>query len=427
MIENTRNNEIPSLTGLRFFAAFFVFLSHGLPQIMPMDIIKPAWYTILSSLYVEGMSLFFVLSGFVIHYNYSSRLYFNQRRSMFNFFVSRFARLYPLFLLGLAIDLLLNMGYLRDSFKDAIPFYLTLIQSWVYIPMDNSALIYQFGPLPSIGWSISSEWFFYVIYPLLCFGLLKMKQLRSKALAFILITVVVFSVITWLISQEVAINEWAAFKFGAIGAEANGFQDSFYRWLIYFSPYSRVSEFLLGCIVASIYMQLKDKSPSPQESLVGFGLLVLSITMICVLHYFAFAQNNWVKSLEFRRYAEKFVLCFGVAPFISIIIFFCARYQNIFSRFFTTRIFIIGGQASYSLYLFHVVIIQAFSRDTATISSTTALSVYVADISRLCVTFVATLGMAILFYKNVEMPARQALYKKLSMRKPEESFLEQVA
>jgi peptidoglycan/LPS O-acetylase OafA/YrhL len=64
---------IPSLTGLRFIAAFSVLFAHALPKIFPLPegSVLLNFYTLLESVSAEGMSLFFVLSGFVIHYNYS--------------------------------------------------------------------------------------------------------------------------------------------------------------------------------------------------------------------------------------------------------------------------------------------------------------------------------------------------------------------
>ncbi len=66
-----RRPDVPALTGLRFLAAFAVLLAHGLAATVasnepPQGIVL--WLMQLSGF---GMTLFFVLSGFVIHYNYA--------------------------------------------------------------------------------------------------------------------------------------------------------------------------------------------------------------------------------------------------------------------------------------------------------------------------------------------------------------------
>src|SRR5215813_10473765 len=174
---------IPALTGLRFAAAGAVVVAHALPKIIPLaeNQPAPALYTLLGSLSAEGMTLFFVLSGFVIHYNYSDQIQFQGARGLFNFFVARVARLYPLYLFGLTFELLLKYSYSQVpvSLADVLPYYLTLTFSWFYIPFGDNALIYQLGLIPSVAWSISTEWFFYFAYPVICFGLVLLPRTRD--------------------------------------------------------------------------------------------------------------------------------------------------------------------------------------------------------------------------------------------------------
>jgi peptidoglycan/LPS O-acetylase OafA/YrhL len=60
--------QIPALTGLRFFAAFFILWQHSIRWIAQFQ--NADVYSSFGFLGVPGMSLFFVLSSFVIHYNY---------------------------------------------------------------------------------------------------------------------------------------------------------------------------------------------------------------------------------------------------------------------------------------------------------------------------------------------------------------------
>ena len=55
------------------------------------------------------LTLFFVLSGFVIFLNYSRSI--GTGIGLWNFFVARFARLYPLFFLCVAFDVLMKFSY----------------------------------------------------------------------------------------------------------------------------------------------------------------------------------------------------------------------------------------------------------------------------------------------------------------------------
>jgi peptidoglycan/LPS O-acetylase OafA/YrhL len=140
---------IPALTGQRFVAAGTVFVAHALPKVVPFpqNQAEPALYTLIVSLSGQGMTLFFVLSGFVIHYNYAGQVQGQGARGLFNFFVARFARLYPLYLFCVTFELLLKYSYSQvpASLADVLPYYLTLTFSWFYIPFGDNALIYQLG------------------------------------------------------------------------------------------------------------------------------------------------------------------------------------------------------------------------------------------------------------------------------------------
>jgi peptidoglycan/LPS O-acetylase OafA/YrhL len=133
----TVKREINSLTGLRFLAAFSVAVAHGASLTLRFDQPRfgPSFW--LMQGVVFGMTLFFVLSGFVIHYNYRMLV---AEGGIGAFLWARFARLYPLFLLMLLIDVVLGRELYNfmlgsagsfDAGQRALPFYLSLTQSWL--------------------------------------------------------------------------------------------------------------------------------------------------------------------------------------------------------------------------------------------------------------------------------------------------------
>ncbi|MGV3538711.1 MAG: acyltransferase family protein [Rufibacter sp.] len=84
----------PALTGLRAVAAYLVFAHHTLPQAPPGGNILD----ILSQEGHMGVSVFFVLSGFLIGLRYSSS-FENNLTDYKEFALHRLARLYPAYLL----------------------------------------------------------------------------------------------------------------------------------------------------------------------------------------------------------------------------------------------------------------------------------------------------------------------------------------
>jgi peptidoglycan/LPS O-acetylase OafA/YrhL len=356
------------------------------------------------------MTLFFVLSGFVVHYNYSHSFKENPILGLYNFFVARFARLYPLYSLCLGLDFIENFGFstLPPTFSQALPYYLSLTQSWFYVPMGTNSLIYQFGPVPQVAWSVSTEWFFYLFYPLICFGIIKLTRVRTKGFILLICCLLMPIVVATLYFTQNDLNDFAIAIFGPIADMAHP-QDSFFRWLIYFSPYLRISEFFVGCLTAAIFMQVAKHRPSEREESIGF--LVFICTLICwpLIHYYIFHPPDFYPLMWIWHLHQ----CFGFAPLAAIVIFCSARYRNAITRFLSNQFILLGGEVSYSIYMLHLPIGIAFSRDAADITS---WRVGLANCSRLAIALAAILGIAIISYHSIEVPARQLLRKWLIIR-----------
>jgi peptidoglycan/LPS O-acetylase OafA/YrhL len=170
----TKRRNLDALTGLRFFAAFAVVIYH---------FARPAltgWPTFLQNLAGSGyvaVDFFFVLSGFVLSYSY-----LKQNGSITgaksSFYVARFARIYPAYLLAFLlaaptnIMLSLHVNHLGTAIVKLLSSavaVLTLQQAWT----PWTAWAWNFP-----AWSISVEAFFYVLFP---FAGPALARLRVKA------------------------------------------------------------------------------------------------------------------------------------------------------------------------------------------------------------------------------------------------------
>jgi peptidoglycan/LPS O-acetylase OafA/YrhL len=212
--------ELPVLTGLRFLAAFSVLIAHGLAHTLRINEGMGASLIYWTSQFAGfGMTLFFVLSGFVIHYNYNALVTKGGIYGCGFFMWARFARLYPLFFFILLIDVILGKPFTSflagdtTSFEDvlrALPYFLLLLQSWFYVPIGNNSIIYSAGTNVSLTWSISTEWFFYLTYPLLALALAGLRRpLATLSTAFIWgLTWTVIA--TSLFRQAPGLDAWAA-------------------------------------------------------------------------------------------------------------------------------------------------------------------------------------------------------------------------
>src|SRR5215469_3548515 len=114
MSPSNRPKQLPALTGLRFLAALCVVVSQSIHAMTTAG--NPLWSMYLGTLSAFGMALFFVLSGFVIHFNYSEQIREHRWRGTLNFFIARFARLYPLYIVSVVL-VLYQQGILLSAWE----------------------------------------------------------------------------------------------------------------------------------------------------------------------------------------------------------------------------------------------------------------------------------------------------------------------
>ena len=147
-------SEIAPLTGLRFVAAFIVFWFH----------IQARWPVAGGPIGnaldqgAVGMSLFFILSGYILSYQYVGR-------NMGGYTLNRVARIVPIYLLAAFVTvpfLLIQMSAESWPMRKLVALVLaTLTGSQAWFPSLFSYWNH------SASWSISAEFFFYALFPLL--------------------------------------------------------------------------------------------------------------------------------------------------------------------------------------------------------------------------------------------------------------------
>jgi peptidoglycan/LPS O-acetylase OafA/YrhL len=407
---------IPSLTGLRFIAALSVVFSHALHGFVPpTDIGAGYWglqnlYNLASGASGMGMQLFFTLSGFVIHYNYSASIRTGAPSATANFFIARFARLYPLYVGAVAVDLLLLSRHpiaTWQSFIEVVPYYLLMVQSWFYVLVGDHSLIYSLGKVAALSWSVSTEWFFYIVYPAICFLLAALNTQYRRIVAAFALCLLSLAAMTAAMTHVDFVNTHAQDYFGPFSGEGPYGQDSFFRWLIYFSPYSRIFEFALGCLVAEIYLNTRSE-PDPKWGLI-LTSLSLALTAVLYFLFFGLDQIPWFHALGMLH------MSFGLAPGIGLLIFCCARYDNLIVRFLSSPWMILGGEISYSLYLLHTLVVAivkgAFLRAFVPHST---IQLDLSHFGQLCVSLVLCLIVSYWSWRLLEVPARNAVRRRFS-------------
>jgi len=113
------------------------------------------------------MTGFFVMSGYVLCYVYQNKN-FAQKKEIVNFYIKRFAKIYPTYLFGTIVYFLVIKPEVQYSNSE-----------WIRIVLNDLLLLQSFFPrMFELGinggtWSISVEAFFYLFFPLIMVLFLK--------------------------------------------------------------------------------------------------------------------------------------------------------------------------------------------------------------------------------------------------------------
>src|SRR5580658_87471 len=357
--------DIPALTGLRFYAAFFVLIAHGCAALLanhetPYGAIY--WVRQASGF---GMTLFFVLSGFVIHYNYANLVTGAGVKGIGSYLWARFARLYPLFMLMMLIYVLVSSRHidywsghperLNSTFR-ALPYFILSVQSWFYVVIDGNPLLDAIGGASPITWSISTARLFFFLYLALLWLVLKLRTSLVALLIILLWCWAWTAIATGLYNRTDQINAWAVAHFGPLADVDERPQDSFVRWLLYFSPYLRLGEFVLGALVAQLYVKLRRVRVGTLENSVGAVGFIAAAASAVAVTYVEYSPNVGMTVLR------EMNMNFALAPTAALLIFCSARYRGVIFRPLTCRPVMVLGEASYSIYLVHLVILTVAAR-----------------------------------------------------------------
>lgn len=208
--------QMDSLTGLRFFAAFVVLLRHTIPGIFPLPGLLE-----LSAIGPIGVGFFFVLSGFILTWNWKPA---DRRRS---FYMKRAARIVPLHALTTvaAAALLILAG---TPFWASTILSLVLLQAWLTEP-------YRLGG-NSPSWSLSVEAFFYALFP---FIVRPISRLSIRKSWWVIGAAVTFMLV-WTAGYAVATKAGVPFLSAFSG---------------YTNPLYRLGEFVVGAALATAIRQ----------------------------------------------------------------------------------------------------------------------------------------------------------------------------
>jgi peptidoglycan/LPS O-acetylase OafA/YrhL len=300
-------NELKPLTSLRFVAALLVFVYHApLAQPFAHD----------HALGQAGVGFFFLLSGFILTYTYSGAL--NTYASVLRFYVARFARVYPAYLVSIALALPVvalygSLAWDKSSpavRADALIAQVLAVQAW--FPREEFYL-----GINSPAWSISVEAFFYALFPLLIRSLSRSFANASARAVFVM------AALTWACAAVVF----------AIPHHAD-------VWTTYIFPPIRLVDFVVGMLLGMAFLR-------------GYRLpgsaTAWEIAAVCAIAAAVVAIPHVPAGLQYSLWP---------LPFWAALIAIVALRGGAISRLLSHPAFVRLGEISYAFYLVHLSVLM---------------------------------------------------------------------
>jgi peptidoglycan/LPS O-acetylase OafA/YrhL len=342
---------LPALTGIRFLAAMYVVVYHFAPSFEAHHHVPGPIAIFLNNGYLS-VPFFFMLSGFILAYTYDGQI--ERMDDRVRFWEGRFARIYPVYLLSLALSYWFTGRALSLTKTLAV---LGMVQAWN--PWDRQMSMAWNFP----AWSLSVEAFFYICFPFI-FPI--MSRIGTRTL---------YSLAVALFTVSVVVN---ALKNSEDSPSVGGCP----------LPVMHLPEFLLGGALALIFLRSASDKPAQRP----------------LRTYAAVAGLLAALSLPLGVWSSLVML-----PF-ALLVYDLALGASRLSRIFSTPTMVLLGGASYAVYLLQTPVRQW----THLLFSYVPAKLAGADVVFTALTLV---GFSIFVYLFWEEPWRKVLRPRFATRR----------
>lgn len=324
------------------------------------------------------VGFFFLMSGYILSYNYADR----PELDKWDFWVARFSRLYPVYLLALAFSFqMLRSEWSARShteFWQGLVLTPLLMQGW----LPNLATFWN-----TVAWTLSCEMMLYAAFPYLIRIPLPRKPGRLVALLLML----------WLVGL-VPHGLYVLLNPDHLTGAADRYTSTYLIRVLKYTPPSYICTFLAGLVLGRLQAQLtlrgRYRMVLAAISLAGIGLAlyVFLPQMPYILLHGGLLMPLFAALTLGLSGSNPIATAFAFPPLVYI------------------------GRATFCLYLLHF---NAFNlMQSGRLMERLHLSAFDPWIS-----YAAVVALALLAHRFVETPARKVIVRYLSRRVPREGML----
>lgn len=307
-----------SLTGIRAIAVYMVYLNHFF---LYHPVFSKTAFNIFNELHI-GVTIFFVLSGFVICWTY-----FDYERIDFKTFMQkRFARIYPMYFIITTLTFVCfaiykaqySNTYLKIYFLN-ITFLRGFFQDYIYSGIGQ-------------GWSLTVEEMFYFLAPVF-FILIKKKRIFLFILPIIFIGFGLFLV--YFLEE---LNNYGFKTFGLMKTNL---------FMLNLTFFGRITEFFIGIGLALLVKKQQHNFKTKYCTAMGATIIIGCVYLLMILKV---GSGDGRDSYPGVLINNLILPLFGIAPLFWGLI----KEKTVLSDILSSRLFVLLGKSSYTFYLIHL-------------------------------------------------------------------------
>jgi peptidoglycan/LPS O-acetylase OafA/YrhL len=313
--KHERQPALPALTGIRSLAAVCIMFFHFTPAGLQWQ--AHPWVTLYPVVDIGFVfvGFFFLLSGFILTYNYADRPAMNAQ----DFWMARLSRLYPIYLLTLVISI--PMIVVEFHVRGRLEFF----EGIALTPLLLQGLLPQVATFANtVAWAMSCELVFYVLFP----WVNRMRWPRSKG------TLTAMFVSLWL-GGVAPFLLYLLCDPDHLGHAPDRYSGGYWITALKYTPLPYVCTFLAGITLARLHRVAElGQRWRPIVGLCGFGGFIVLV---------------WGFSAQL-----PYILLHGglLVPVFATITLGLAG-SGVLAKIFSLPPLMWIGAASYALYLMH--------------------------------------------------------------------------
>lgn len=314
---NSTQGRIKSIQALRALAFLGIFFLHADFVISWSDL---------------GVSIFYVLSGFLMTRTYENQEMDLSVRGRLRFSVNKIKKLYPLHIITMIFAIILS-AVLLVAHGDGIKAYIGLLgntvlhvfllQSWVPQLSVNVSL-------NGVAWYLSATLFLYFMFPHIVSYI---RKKRDKFLIIICLAILCIQILSCI--------PWIYF------ADESGFV---YIWFMYCFPVFRLGDFFIGCCLGRIY---RKNTFGGKGVVLQYTIMEIAATAVTVLVFWWLGQNHHDSIIltAFHNWTTLYI------PLAVIWVYLFTENKGIITILLSGRLLVGLGNISGPIFLIHYVVI----------------------------------------------------------------------